>query len=99
MSVNRWPSSPSPAPESYQAAPEVYQASQNPSRDFLIDQRDLNLPFYSSELGQLPINGPLNLNGGSYAAPHLGYNYDVTDEELAIFDSGDNNQKQRCVHM
>ncbi|KAK7457803.1 Gypsy retrotransposon integrase-like protein 1 [Stygiomarasmius scandens] len=94
MSVNRWPSSPSPAPESYQAAPEVYQTSQNPSRDFLIDQRDLNLPFYSSELGQLPINGPLNLNGGSYAAPHLGYNYDVTDEELAIFDSGDNNQKQ-----
>jgi len=40
--------------------------------------QNMNLPFYSSELGQLPIHTPTG----------LGYNINgVTNEELAIFDS------------
>ncbi|THU84638.1 hypothetical protein K435DRAFT_783681 [Dendrothele bispora CBS 962.96] len=55
--------------------------------NLLIDQRDFNLPFSSSELGQLPIHGPLDLHSlTSNQTPDLGYNHVVTNEELAIFE-------------
>ncbi|KAF5345064.1 hypothetical protein D9758_010410 [Tetrapyrgos nigripes] len=52
----------------------------DPARNIVIGEHgDMNLPFYSSELGQLPV----------HAAPNLGYDFSSpTNEELAIFGDG-----------
>ncbi|KAK7438632.1 Gypsy retrotransposon integrase-like protein 1 [Stygiomarasmius scandens] len=73
-------------PETFQQRPEP-ESSSNEGVGFQEHEpggwpvdggQNMNLPFYSSELGQLPIHTPTG----------LGYNINgVTNEELAIFDS------------
>ncbi|KAF5343370.1 hypothetical protein D9758_015621 [Tetrapyrgos nigripes] len=56
---------------------------------FSVDLRDLNVPLYSSDLGQnsLPVYDPFIPDDvAGYLAPDLGYNHAITTEELAIFD-------------
>ncbi|THU84639.1 hypothetical protein K435DRAFT_732999 [Dendrothele bispora CBS 962.96] len=100
LSVNRGPAYPSGllgntgaqgiggiTPAVYQISAQLDPQSPLSSRDFSIDQRDLNLPFRSSELGQHPIHGPLNLYGVTSGQPSdPGFDHVVTDEELAIFE-------------
>jgi hypothetical protein len=71
--------------------PASLDSSQNEDVDiFIIDQRDLNPPLHSSDLGQsaLPLDASFLAGGVSgYVTPEFGYNPSITTEELAIFDS------------
>ncbi|KAF9061661.1 fungal-specific transcription factor domain-containing protein [Rhodocollybia butyracea] len=49
--------------------------SRNESNAFVIDEQDLNLPFYSSELGQLPIHATPDYGGSQGAADTFSLNY------------------------